>query len=486
VNAYITLGRTEDYWRVTLHAETHVASGSYNQIAIGLIQGLTGNSTCNGELPFTNYFTCLDYGYSEGGSITVSPDVPSVVYGRVGLAGANGTFHPHATTTLADAGWYWWNPYTGLYFNGANPEAAKFYVTGVYCFGVTDATQVTELWFEGAQSVNLVDITKLTSLTYFMINSATGLTTIDLTKNIVLTDVTIDGCGITTINFTQCVLLQNLSFQNDTANVASVDLSNCPELVTVNAGSSNLNLLFGSHPDLTTAYVNDNQWRDENGGWTCDLSRAPNLATFNCVDSFMMLLDISGTKVVDLNLTGCSIYQVNAIGCTLLETIDMSAIHAEGWIGALDCHNSPLITSLDFTLVPNWPELGIDSIVCHTCIALTEILFPADGESEPDIDCHDCTALTALDMNGQNFYTLDCSGCTSMATLDLTGCWGNAVNIANCTAMSAAAINSILAALRAEEIPAGTLNMTNCTSPTGQGIVDLAYLKNTLGWEVIP
>lgn len=236
--------------------------------------------------------------------------------------------------------------------------------------------------------------------------NTTDIATLDLTSHPLLESVECCNCQISSLSLSSNPLLTNLACYNNT--ISSLDLSANPLLTSLNASQNNLsNLDLTANTNLTYLDVNSN-----NNLTTLDITNCANLTLINASFCNLSSVDLSGNPI----LTACT------IGSNSLTSIDIS--------------NNPLLTSLN---VPNNQISAID-IYQHVFLST--------------LGCSD-NLITALDLSQnvalENVYV----GNNLLTELNLKN--GNNINIASFDATN----NPGLTCIQVDDAAFANSNFTN-------------------------
>ena len=174
-----------------------------------------------------------------------------------------------------------------------------------------------------------LDLTKQTNLTYLYLETNapnTGVSTLDLTKNTKLTDVTISNFdGISSLDLTKNVLLTSIDINNLDA-IGSFDFTKNTELVTLKCSVNKLT--------------------------TLDITKNTKLETFECYNNLLTTIDVTQNtelKKVELGINNLTSINISAniklerlsIDSNQLTTLDISGNGSLKW---LECRENSLVT----------------------------------------------------------------------------------------------------------------------------------------------
>lgn len=153
------------------------------------------------------------------------------------------------------------------------------------------------------------------------------LTTLDLSKNVSLTDVNCSGNRLRTIDISKNTLLTKFDCSyNDV--LTQVDFSKNPELVTVNCQENRLTSLdFSKNPKINYLYADSNKLTSLN------LTANPSLNYLNCSNNLLESIDLSNNK--NISYLFCS--------SNRLKTLDISKAT---YVSQFSCDNN-VLTTLD-------------------------------------------------------------------------------------------------------------------------------------------
>ena len=219
--------------------------------------------------------------------------------------------------------------------------------------------------------------------------------------------------------------------------IITLDLSNCPNLTSLDCASNALeNLDLSATPNLTVLKCQYNKLT------SLDLSATPNLTTLVCGGPALVSLNLSNSpNLTELQCSNSSLTSLDLSTCQNLKeltwednqstTLDLSATPN---LTTLVC-GGPALVSLNLSNSPNLTKLqcsnsSLTSLDLSTCQNL-KILTWKDNQSTT-LDLSATPNLTTLVCSGTALTSLNVSGCTklkelhcnntSLATLDISTC----------------------------------------------------------------
>ncbi|MBR5169226.1 MAG: leucine-rich repeat domain-containing protein [Muribaculaceae bacterium] len=236
------------------------------------------------------------------------------------------------------------------------------------------------------------------NLSEVLIYSAPNLTSVNLENNAALTRLTIQNCGVASMNITGCDQIQTLDLENN--QFTELDLSYRDALTSATiTGHSNLTRLnLNNCPSLETLYC-------QNNGLTSLLTSASNsLKTLNCSGNQLTSLSLSSPELISAD---CSSNQLSTLTprCAKLERLNCSNNN----LRQLNLAYSPALRVLDCS----YNQLTrLSPVVCQdlTTLYCNDNLLTALYVSE-------CPALTGLYCSNNQLTGLDVSGCPALTDL---------------------------------------------------------------------
>ena len=287
-----------------------------------------------------------------------------------------------------------------------------------------DISQCKTLDLKGKGIMSLVGITYFTALEILDCSLNYGLTTLNLSANTALKELSCECNGMTslvigdnpnlqrltctqnklsTLNVSKCTGLLWLScYENqlrsldlsankklsglrcDYNKLTSLDLTNNPALTDLNVAHNQLSSLpLSKQTELRFLYCNDNQlnvlnldnqpkleWLDCNNNnlTSLDCSNKTSLDYIFCNNNQLTLLDVSGcTKLSEIN---CEYNSFQILNVNNLPEIQLLNCIGNEWLKVLNCYENPLLTEI-------WMSglTSLQTLDCHAC-ALTKLSIP--------------------------------------------------------------------------------------------------------------
>ena len=240
-------------------------------------------------------------------------------------------------------------------------------------------------------------IYKIVNLTELELHSEGGLTSIDLSENVLLNSLNIIGFNAKNIDLTNNIQLKELMLSG--INLATLDLSNNVNLESLGIWSSNLSALdlskntnleglsVGSNDNLAAIDLNKNTnlkslyFSSNNNFATIDLSKNTNLESLSMHESKIISLDLSK----NINL----------------KSVDFSSNDA---LTSLDLSNSSLLS---------------DIIIDH-------------NDKLSNINLNNLKELTKLELNHNSLKSIDLTGCENLTYLEASYNELEEINISDC------------------------------------------------------
>jgi hypothetical protein len=344
-------------------------------------------------------------------------------------------------------------------FSGNKPTLDLTGNTGWLPIRARDSRDITVIAM-ASLGVEDFDVTECPDLTWLDMgqNSLNG--TVDISQNVLLTNIDFQTNQIPSLDCTPNINLVNVNIGYNWAllsidvttctNLSIIDVTECNQLVTLDLTG---NLL------LTKIYAND---CNINHGF--DFSIHPNVTAINCNYNRIPTMDFRNLT----NLTNITANQntnntsVLISGCTKLSSMNFGT--TPGASGLLDSSGCPAISNW------NWTNCRATSYDFSSNLNITILNISIGDWSVIDITMLD-KLVTLRTYNNGNTSTLDLSGCIALKTLDIYG-----------TAYSNAVQDQIYIDLDGHGLSNGTLNIDNHTL-SAPAVTAKANLV-TKGWTI--
>ncbi len=315
-----------------------------------------------------------------------------------------------------------------------------------------------------------LDLSKNINLNSLNLNSsyemASNLKTLDLSQNILLTQLDIEYIGLTSLNLSQNKSLSNLWLAH--TSLTNVDLSNDIALESIGIVNNHFKTLELSHNvNLATFY---DRAEKETYLTSLDFSKNPKLNEIE-IDDSSNLKSINLNGDVDLKkLT------LEGIDCPLSVSHNLK-------LTTLDISNSNL-TSLDLSNNTALIDLSAENIKFQLDLSRTNVqaldingtpltsydlsnvttlqkIYASDSKLT-SINVSNNTKLKMIDGNNSNLETITFKGNTNLRELDLNG-----TKIKNLSFVNKAVADFI-----------GTINLDGCSDLTSLNLTNYTYLEN--------
>ncbi|MCH2035284.1 MAG: T9SS type A sorting domain-containing protein [Tenacibaculum sp.] len=228
------------------------------------------------------------------------------------------------------------------------------------------------------------------------------VSSLDLTANVNLTEITCSDMGLTSINISNLTKLERVWLGNN--NLSTIDLSS----------NTNLNYLNVDRNNFTTINVSSNLLLSdfrirENGLATVNVSNNVNLTRLYCGKNGLATLDVSNNTLL----------QTLSCGENQLTTVDVSALIN---LKDLFIEDTPTLTSLDVSHNANLEDIGVygnTSLTSLDLSGLTKLIevytygsqvSELDFSNSPNFEYAECQngALTSLNLkNGNNSSNIE-------------------------------------------------------------------------------
>ena len=220
---------------------------------------------------------------------------------------------------------------------------------------------------------------------------------LDLTANVNLTEITCSDMGLTSINISNLTKLERVWLGNN--NLSTIDLSS----------NTNLNYLNVDRNNFTTINISSNLMLSdfrirENGLATLNTSNNTNLTRLYCGKNGLTTLDVSNNTL--LQTLSCGENQLTTVDVSTL--INLTDLFIEG---------TPTLTSLDVSQNVNLEDIGVNGNTSLTSLDLSGLtklievythgsqVSELDFSNSPNFEYGECQngALTSLNLkNGNN------------------------------------------------------------------------------------
>ena len=253
-----------------------------------------------------------------------------------------------------------------------------------------DVSTVKDLSLNDAGVSNLKGIEFFTSLESLSC-SRNNLTSLDLSKNVKLTELYCSGNTISSLDLRNNTALTNLHCTGN--NLSSLDLSNNPALMEVECGSNNLTSL-----NLSNNANLEILWCGENDLTSLDVSNNPALELLYCSKNNISTLDVSKNKALTtLDCQNNKLSSLNVSNNTLLDRLYCD----HNSLGKLDVSKNKALTMLGCSYT------GISSL---------------DVSKNTNLETVECSNNNLTKLNTgklSKLYYIHCSN-NKLATLDLS------------------------------------------------------------------
>lgn len=288
-------------------------------------------------------------------------------------------------------------------------------------------------------------------ITYFYLLDA-DLTSLSFSNCTMLDDLTIYSCtgDISSIDLSSAENLENLDIDFNDTQITSIDL-------THNTSLKNINIEINTLTELTLPPASDKLE-------TLTLSNAGNLTALNaCGHTGLRTLSLSSMNALtSLTLNGCT----SLSGLTLYDAGNLKTLDIANCTSLKKFYLSGenLVTSLDFTGCE-----FLDDVMISGNSTITGITIP-DARDLSRLKIESLSALTSLALSGSTIDCLDISGCR---LLPLEGCLNGSAPIRSIRLNN----HSDLTDLDISSTTLEELYLTDCSSLTSLNVAEGNRLK---------
>ena len=335
------------------------------------------------------------------------------------------------------------------------PDAAfRSYVKAAYfnankdeILSDSEISNVISIDFQGRYNISsLGGLEFFTNLSNLQCHN-NGLTTLDLSKNLLLTQVGCTGNQVSAIDLTANAKLEGFHCSGN--KLTSLDVSQNTKLVELTCYDNELRTLsFGENTAMTTLKCSGNELN------AFDLTALTALTTLECYDNELESLNISGlTKLTEVNCgENLFLQSLDISSNTALENLNCSNMMHQGMLSdlvlgdngalkSLDCSNNSL-TSLGLSKLTGLTQLtcgnndmesldvsvlaNLKTLDCSAYSfggdkgSLTSLVFGDTNTNLTNVRCSN-NQLTSLNVSGLSKLTsLDCSN-NQLTSLDVSG-----------------------------------------------------------------
>lgn len=266
-------------------------------------------------------------------------------------------------------------------------KAAYFNANKDEILSASEISNVISIDFQGRYNISsLGGLEFFTNLSNLQCHN-NGLTTLDLSKNLLLTQVGCTGNQVSAIDLTANAKLEGFHCSGN--KLTSLDVSQNTKLVELTCYDNELRTLsFGENTAMTTLKCSGNELN------ALDLTALTALTTLECYDNELKSLNINGlTNLTEVNCgENLFLQSLDISSNTALENLNCSNMMHQGMLSDLVLGDNGALKSLD---------CSNNSLTSLELSKLTGLTVLRCGNN--DIEALDVSALT-------NLATLDCSG----------------------------------------------------------------------------
>ena len=244
---------------------------------------------------------------------------------------------------------------------------------------------------------------KLINLVHLSLYENKSLSTIDVSKNTKLTELSLTQINLSTIDVsknTKLVLL-NLYYNN----LTSIDVSHNTSLKELNLHNNNLSTIDVSKNTLLT-WLN----LSSNNISAIDVSKNTKLVLLNLYYNNLTSIDVShNTSLKELDLHNNNLSTIDVSKNTTLTRLDLSSNN----LSTIYVSNNIALTSLSLNDNNNLRAIDLSKNTALTYLSLN------DNNNISEIDVSKNTKLTSLSLNGNNLSEIDVSDNIVLKELNL-------------------------------------------------------------------